>query len=75
MQPFELQYVHQIGDVNGDGVVLNTDAGLVNVAIPWPMCPDDTREDVNGDGFVLNTDSGLVNVRIPSAPVSKPTGH
>jgi hypothetical protein len=72
---FEVQYVVQIGDANGDGAVFNLDAGLINAGIPDFGAGDQDRRDIDGDGTILNDDISITNTRIPSFPVAKPSGH
>ncbi len=72
---FEVQYMVQIGDANGDGGVFNFDAGVINGGIPDFGAADQDRRDIDGDGTILNDDISIMNVRIPSFPVAKPSGH
>jgi hypothetical protein len=74
VSPFEVDYVLQVGDVNGDGRVLSLDVGVINTGIPCLDCPDD-RRDTNGDNRILSLDVGVVNGSIPSLNVPKPDGH
>ncbi len=72
---FEVQYVIQIGDADGDRQVLNLDVGLINAAIPTFNPVDSDRRDTDGDGAILNADVSTANARIPSFNVPKPSGH
>jgi hypothetical protein len=72
---FEVQYVVQVGDANGDGKVLNSDLSAIFPRIPTLNASDQERADVNGDGNVLNNDLSTVFPRIPSLAVPKPSGH
>ncbi len=73
--PFEVEYVVQVGDVNGDGKVLANDLSAIFPKIPTNPAGDQERADVNGDGQVLANDLSAVFPRIPSAPVPKPSRH
>ncbi len=73
--PFEVQYVVQVGDVNGDGKVLANDLSAIFPKIPTNPAGDQERADVNGDGKVLANDLSVVFPRIPSNTVPKPSGH
>lgn len=53
------------GDVNGDGVVTGTDAGLVaqyfaEIITEFPAANGLIAADVNGDGSITGTDAGLI---------------
>jgi hypothetical protein len=60
-----------VGDVNGDGAVLNGDVGLVKSQVNNPVSASNFREDVNADGSVLNGDVGItkgqVSTSLPAA--------
>jgi len=74
--PFEMHYLVQMGDCDGDKIVISLDVGCVNAGIPcFVNCGDDNRKDIDGDGRVLSLDVGVVNVHIGSFTVEKPTGH
>jgi len=73
---FEIQYLLQMGDCDGNGVVISLDVGAINSIIPCVAdCGDDNRMDVDGDGQVITLDVGAVNVYIGSFWVPKPDGH
>ena len=60
-----------VGDVDGDGLLLSGDAGLINNAIPcFAAC--DPALDVDGDGLILSGDAGLANNGIPVFSVPHP---
>jgi len=74
--PFEVQHVLQIGDADGNKLVISLDVGAVNAGIPcFVDCGDDNRLDIDGDGRVISLDVGVVNGHIGSFTVSKPSGH
>ncbi|NOT00182.1 MAG: hypothetical protein HOP29_06100 [Phycisphaerales bacterium] len=72
---FELHYLVQIGDVDGDMEVLDADVDVTNLAIPSLTPSGDDRRNVDGDGAILNADASSTNARIPSLFVPKPSGH
>ena len=73
---FELQLVVQVGDCDGNGIVISLDVGCVNAAIPcFTNCGDDARPDIDGDGRIISLDVGVVNAHIGSFAVTKPSGH
>lgn len=72
---FEMHYVVQVGDADGDLQVLNLDAGLINAGVPAFGAPDTDRRDIDADAAVLNADVSTANARIPSFQVTKPSGH
>ena len=72
---FEVQYVVQVGDADGDRQVLNLDAGLINAAVPSFGVPDTDRRNIDTDTAILNADVSAANARIPSFLVAKPSGH
>jgi hypothetical protein len=74
INPFRVNLVVQVGDVNNNGLVNNGDANQVNGGIPCAACPDD-RRDINGDNRINNGDTNLVNGRIPSGAVAVTDGH
>jgi len=74
--PFEIHYLVQMGDCDGDGVVISLDVGCVNAGIPCiDNCGDENRKDMDADGKVLSLDVGAVNAHLGSFAVPKPTGH
>ncbi len=75
VSPFELHYVVQVGDADNNGSVVNTDASVINAAVPSFSVSDDDRRDIDGDGTILNDDVGFMNGNIPSFVVPKPGGH
>lgn len=72
--PFRVQHKVLVGDVDGDGLLLSGDAGLINNAIPCFFACDPSL-DVDGDGLILSGDAGLANNGIPVFFVPKPAGH
>ncbi len=70
---FELQFVVQVGDADGNRFVTPADVGLVN-ASPVGAVADDSRFDIDGNGFRTAADVGLANAGQGGLP-SKPTGH
>lgn len=72
---FEVQYVVQIGDADGNLAVFNLDASTINGGVPNVTAGDQDRRDIDGNGTILNADVSLMNPRIPSFPVAKPNGH
>ena len=73
--PFEVQYVVQVGDATGEGMVQVNDWAMVNAYVPNFDALDNDRSDMNGDGYVLYFDSSVTVAKIPSMPVPKPSGH
>ncbi len=53
-----------LGDVNGDGKVLNGDVGLVKSQVNAPVSSANFREDVNADGNILNGDVGITKGQV-----------
>jgi len=73
---FEVQYLLQVGDADGNMIVISLDVGAVNAGIPcFINCGDDNRLDTDGDGRVISLDVGVINGHIGSFTVPKPTGH
>jgi len=73
---FEVQYLLQAGDCDGNGLVISLDVGCVNAQIPcFTNCGDGNRADIDGDGRVISLDVGVVNGHIGSFAVPKPSGH
>jgi len=73
---FEVDYLVQMGDCDGNGLVISLDVGCVNAGIPcFTNCGDDNRKDIDGDGRVISLDVGVVNGHIGSFAVPKPSGH
>lgn len=73
---FRNDFVVQMGDCDGNGLVISLDVGCVNAGIPcFTGCGDDNRKDIDGDGRVISLDVGVVNGHIGSFTVPKPTGH
>ena len=79
VEPFEAQYVVQMGDASNDARVLPNDLGTINSEVPCfgapPAPPCTPRYDINGDGRVLPNDLGAANAFVTSFPVPKPAGH
>jgi len=76
VEDFEVQYLVQMGDCDGNGIVISLDVGCVNAGIPcFVNCGDDNRLDIDGDGRVISLDVGVVNGHIGSFSVPKPDGH
>ncbi len=75
-EPFAVPYVVMKGDVDGDGHVLNLDAGAVYAHVsPLPVA-DDCPWDVDGNGYVQNLDAGALQPLISPVPrPPKPSGH
>ena len=63
-----------LGDVNGDGFVLNSDVVLANAGVFSSVSSFD-RRDVNGDGFLSNADVTFINAQSPRRMPPKPSGH
>jgi hypothetical protein len=61
-----------VGDVNGNGVVSNTDVSLVKAQVAAPVGVSNFRNDVNATGVISNTDVSLtkaqVGATLPTAP-------
>jgi hypothetical protein len=61
-----------VGDVNGNGVVSNTDVSIVKGQVTAPVGLTNFREDVNANGVISNTDvsvtKGQVGNTLPSPP-------
>jgi len=73
---FEIHYVVQVGDCDGNTLVISLEVGCVNASIPcFANCGDDNRADIDGDGRVISLDVGVVNAHIGSFALGKPTGH
>ena len=75
VERFFVHYVVQVGDVNNDGRVLNSDASMIYPLIPTLNAADDERADVNGDGRILSGDASIVYQHMPSLDPAKPIGH
>ena len=74
--PFEVQYVVMMGDVDHNGYVLNADAGAVYAHVSADPVADDCPWDVDGDGYVKNLDVGALQPFIAPIPAPpKPSGH
>jgi len=70
---FELHYLVQAGDCDGDGAVISLDVGCVNAGIPcFTDCGVDNRKDIDGDGRVISLDVGVVNAHIGSFTIPSP---
>lgn len=74
VDPFSVQYLLQVGDFNGDKVVLNADVLAINAAANGAR-PDQARDDIDGNGFKVQADVLSANSMVTSGPVAKPTGH
>jgi hypothetical protein len=61
-----------VGDVNGNGVVSNTDVSTVKAQVAATVGASNFRDDINANGTVSNTDvsitKGQVTAQLPSAP-------
>jgi hypothetical protein len=53
-----------LGDVNGNGVVSNTDVSLVKAQVTATVGPSNFREDVNANGVISNTDVSLTKAQV-----------
>ena len=55
-----------VGDVTGNGVVTNTDVGVVKAQVNPTVTVTDSnfREDVTCNGFVTNTDVATVKAKV-----------
>ena len=71
---FTIQYPVNVGDFDGNGVVLSADVLAINVIANGAKADQD-RSDVDGNGFKLQADVLLANANQPSATPAKPTGH
>jgi hypothetical protein len=56
-----------LGDVNGDGTVLNGDVGLAKSQVSNPVTPSNFRDDVNSDGNILNGDVGIIKGQVSTS--------
>lgn len=70
---FEVQEVVNVGDFNGDRVVLAGDVGGIN-AVLNPVL-DDNRADIDGNGARLASDVALANSKVGGGLPGKPGGH
>ncbi len=70
---FELQFVVQVGDADGNRFVTPVDVGQIN-ASPLGAVADDSRFDIDGNGFRTAADVGLANAGQGGLP-AKPAGH
>jgi hypothetical protein len=74
--PFEVQYVVMMGDVDADGRVLAGDASVVYAHVSVDPVTDDCPWDVDGDGYVQNLDAGALYPYVSPVPrPPKPGGH
>jgi hypothetical protein len=53
-----------LGDVNGNGVVSNTDVSVVKAQVTAPVSSTNFREDVNANGVISNTDVSLTKAQV-----------
>jgi hypothetical protein len=55
-----------VGDVTGNGVVTNTDVGMVKAQVdPTQLVKQSNfREDISCNGFVTNTDVGITKTQV-----------
>ncbi len=70
---FEVQYVVQVGDADGNRFVTPVDVGQVN-ASPVGAVADNSRFDIDGNGFRTAGDVGTANAGQGALP-PKPAGH
>jgi hypothetical protein len=61
-----------IGDVNGNGVVSNTDVSLVKAQVTAPVASSNFREDVNANGVISNTDVSVTKAQVGTTLPSPP---
>ncbi len=76
--PFDVDFLVQIGDANNDGFVNFTDLSVINESIPTlpgAINENKVRQDIDGNRFINFTDLSVANAHIPSFPVGKPPGH
>ena len=56
-----------LGDVNGNGVVSNTDVAAVKGQVSAPVSDSNFRADVNANGIVSNTDVATTKAQVSSS--------
>jgi hypothetical protein len=61
-----------LGDVNGNGVVSNTDVSLVKAQVAASVSLSNFREDVNANGVISNTDVSLTKAQVGATLPSPP---
>ncbi len=64
VNPFQFQYVVQMGDADDNNFVTNSDVLLVNNNIGPTFGVDDSRFDIDGNLFVTNSDVLFANLNI-----------
>jgi hypothetical protein len=61
-----------LGDVNGNGVVSNTDVSVVKGQVTAPVGAANFREDVNTNGVISNTDVSVTKAQVGTTLPSPP---
>ena len=55
-----------LGDVNGNGVVSNTDVASLKAQVSAPVSSSNFRSDANANGIISNTDVAITKARVGS---------